>query len=289
MKHSILMAVVAGLALVAGRAADAPQLTDEKAKVSYGIGMNLGTQFRNDELDIDTDLLLRGVQDSLKGNKTLLSESEMQAALQDMMTKTRAKRTEKRRALGEKNKTDGEKFLADNKAKPGVVALPSGLQYKVVTEGKGDSPKATDNVTVQYRGTLLDGTEFDSSYSRNEPATFQLNRVIKGWTEGVQLMKPGAKYQFYIPGDLAYGPSGYGAKIGPNATLVFDIELLSSKPVEAPPTPPAAAGQQAVTSDIIKVPSKEEMDKGAKVEVLKKEDVDKLLKEQQAKKDAEKK
>ncbi len=273
------MVVVAGL--WSARAAEQPALTDAKSKVSYGIGMNLGNQFRQDEMDIDLDLLVAGMRDAIQGSPTRMTEVEMQGALSAMMNETRTKRTEKRRVAGEKNRTEGEQFLAANKTKPGVVALPSGLQYKVLTEGQGENPKPTDTVTVHYRGTLLDGTEFDSSHSRGEPATFPLNRVIKGWTEGLQLMKPGGKAQLFIPSELAYGANGSGAKIGANAALIFEVELISAKPAEPAA---AAAGAQAVTSDIIKVPSKEEMEKGAKVEVIKKEDVDKLIKEQQQKK-----
>src|SRR5204863_9102484 len=141
----------------------------------------------------------------------------------------------------EKNTTEGEKFLAENKNKPGVKTTGSGLQYKVLKEGSGTPPKETDTVVVNYRGTLIDGTEFDSSYKRGEPATFPVNRVIKGWTEALQLMKPGAKYQLFIPSDLAYGPGGTGGDIGPNATLIFEVELMSVKPGEASAPSPAAA------------------------------------------------
>ena len=281
MKMVFIGGIMVMLGLCVVRAAEEPELKDEKSKVSYGIGMNLGNQFKQDEMDIDVDLMLAGMKDAMTGSKTRMTEAEMQAALTAMMNQTRAKRTEKRRVQGEKNRTEGEQFLAANKAKPGVVALPSGLQYKVLVEGQGETPKPTDTVTVHYRGTLLDGTEFDSSYSRGQPATFPLNRVIKGWTEGLQLMKPGGKMELYIPSDLAYGANGSGAKIAPNAALKFEVELIS---VQAPEPPAPASGGQPVTSDIIKVPSKEEMEKGAKVEVIKKEDVDKLIKEQQQKK-----
>src|SRR5881394_629143 len=145
----------------------------------------------------------------------------------------------------EKNKAEGEKFLEENKKKDGVKTTASGLQYKVLKEGSGPSPKETDTVVTNYRGTLIDGTEFDSSYKRNEPATFPVNRVIKGWTEALQLMKPGGKYKLFIPSNLAYGPGGAGGDIGPNATLIFEVELLSSKPAEAATTSPAAASASA--------------------------------------------
>jgi FKBP-type peptidyl-prolyl cis-trans isomerase FklB len=139
------------------------------------------------------------------------------------------KRQKQQAELGAKNKTEGEAFLAANAKKEGVVTLPSGLQYQILTEGQGENPKATDQVTVQYRGTLIDGTEFDSSYSRGQPATFRLNQVIKGWTEALQLMKPGAKWKLFVPAALAYGDKGAGPKIGPNSTLIFEVELISVK------------------------------------------------------------
>jgi FKBP-type peptidyl-prolyl cis-trans isomerase FklB len=172
---------------------------------------------------------------------------------------------ERKKQEAAKVKAAGEKFLADNKTKPGIVALTNGLQYKIITAGKGSSPKAEDSVTVNYRGTLIDGTEFDSSYKRGQPATFRVGGVIPGWTQALQLMKPGAKWELFIPSELAYGenpPPNSG--IGPNSTLVFEIELLSI--ATPPPTPPTP---QPITSDIIRVPSAEEMKKGAKPEVIK--------------------
>jgi FKBP-type peptidyl-prolyl cis-trans isomerase FklB len=267
--------VVVGLCASGLEAADNVDLTDQKAKVSYGIGMNLGMQWRQQEVPIDPDLLMKGMKDAMEGNATLMTEEEMRNTLTAFQNQHRAQQMEKRKLQGEKNLADGEKFLAENKTKPGVVTLPSGLQYKVITEGAGASPAAHDQVTVNYRGTLIDGTEFDSSYKRGEPATFGVSGVIKGWTEALQLMKPGAKWELYIPSALAYMERGSGAQIGPNSTLIFDVELVSVKKQEPPPAP------EPVTSDIIKVPSKEEMEKGAKIEVIKKEDLDKLMKEQQ--------
>ncbi|MCC6820919.1 MAG: FKBP-type peptidyl-prolyl cis-trans isomerase, partial [Verrucomicrobia subdivision 3 bacterium] len=164
-------------------------------------------------------------------------------------------------------------FLAENKAKPGIVTLPSGLQYKVVTEGAGEMPKAEDTVSVNYRGTFVDGTEFDSSAKTGKPATFRVGGVIKGWTEALTHMKTGAKWELFIPYDLAYGEMCRPPGIPPAATLLFDVELLSIQP-PAPPAPPAAP----LTSDIIKVPSLEEMKKGAKIETIKADEVDKLQK-----------
>jgi len=267
--------VVAGLCASGLQAADNVDLTDQKAKVSYGIGMNLGMQWRQQEVPIDPDLLMQGMKDAMEGKAMLMTEEEMRNTLTAFQNQHRAQQMEKRKLQGEKNLADGEKFLAENKTKPGVVTLPSGLQYKVIAEGAGDSPAAHDQVTVNYRGKLIDGTEFDSSFKRGEPATFGVSGVIKGWTEALQLMKPGAKWELYIPSALAYMERGSGAQIGPNSTLIFDVELVSVKKQEPPPAP------EPVTSDIIKVPSKEEMEKGAKIEVIKKEDLDKLMKEQQ--------
>ncbi len=265
------------LLLCAGamRAADSAELKDEKAKVSYGIGMNLGTQWRQQEVPIDPDLLLRGMKDAMEGQPTLMTEEEMRTTLTAFQNEHRARQMEKRRVQGEQNKVAGEKFLAENKDKPGIVTLPSGLQYKIITEGQGEPPAAHDQVTVNYRGTLIDGTEFDNSYKRGKSWTCNVSGVIKGWTEVLQLMKPGAKWELYIPSALAYGERGNGTLIGPNAALIFEVELASVQKQEPPAAP------QPVTSDIIKVPSKDEMDKGAKIEVIKKEDLEKLLKEQQ--------
>jgi FKBP-type peptidyl-prolyl cis-trans isomerase FklB len=267
------------LGLCAGlvQAAESTELKDTKSKVSYGIGMNLGTQWREQEVEIDPDLLLRAMKDAMAGKPLLMTEEEMRNILSSYQNEHRTRQMEKRRQLGEKNKAEGEKFLAENKGKPGVVSLPSGLQYKVLTAGVGESPKSNDVVSVQYRGTLIDGTEFDSSYKRGQPAEFGVTGVVKGWTEALLLMKPGAKWQLFIPSELAYGERGSGRQIGPNATLLFEVELLSFKSIATPPAPPT----EPVTSDIIKVPSKEEMDKGAKIEVIKKEDLERLLKEQQ--------
>jgi FKBP-type peptidyl-prolyl cis-trans isomerase FklB len=257
-----------------GQAAEPEELPDQMSKVSYGIGMNLGRQWRQQEVPINVDLLVKGLRDALAGQPTLMTEEEMQTTLMSYQTQHRARMEEKRKQQGQENLAAGEKFLAENKTKPGVVTLPSGLQYKILSEGQGDSPTAQDQVTVNYKGTLIDGTEFDSSYKRGTPATFGVGGVIKGWTEALQLMKPGAKWELYIPAALGYGERGSGPLIAPNSTLIFEVELISVKKQEPPPVP------EPVTSDIIKVPSKEEMDKGAQIEVIKKEDLDKLLKEQ---------
>ncbi|PYJ26308.1 MAG: hypothetical protein DME90_12025 [Verrucomicrobia bacterium] len=174
-------------------------------------------------------LLVAGLKDAIAGKPQLTQDQ-----VKDVMTQFEKDMEQKQKDAGDKNKTEGAKFLEENKKKEGVKTTASGLEYKVIKEGTGAQPKATDMVTVNYRGTLIDGTEFDSSYKRGQPATFPLNGVIKGWTEGLQLMKQGGKYQFFVPSNLAYGERAVGPDIAPNATLIFEVELLDVKP---PPTP----------------------------------------------------
>ncbi len=202
-------------------------LKTDKDKVSYALGMNLGTNLHRDSIDIDTAVFLRALKDTLAGGKTLLTESETRAALMQLQTAVRAKQMEKMKLAGEANKKEGESFLAANKTKEGVVTLPSGLEYKILAEGTGPKPAATDTVVCNYRGTLVNGTEFDSSYKRGQPATFPVSGVIKGWTEALQLMPVGSKWQLFLPAELAYGERGPSPEIGPNSTLVFEVELLS--------------------------------------------------------------
>ena len=219
-------------------AADSAAPANKKDKVSYSIGMDIGTSLKRQGLDLNPDELAAGLKDSLSGGKTKMTSDEVKQVLTDLQQELQAKAKEHAEQMSEKNKKDGEAFLAENKKKSGVKTLPSGLQYKVITEGKGASPKETDTVTTNYKGTLIDGTEFDSSYKRGEPATFPVNGVIKGWTEALQLMKVGSKWQLFIPPDLAYGPRGAGQVIGPNATLVFEVELVSiGEKKDAPKTP----------------------------------------------------
>ena len=220
---------VALFVLVAGSAAaqETPTLKDQKEKISYIIGMDIGTNFKRQSIDIDPDILGRGIKDGLSGAKPLLSEPEAKEVLAAFETVMKGKQEEARKVIGEKNKKEGEVFLAANKAKEGVKTAPSGLQYKVIKPGTGKKPQATDTVTVNYRGTLADGTEFDSSYRRGKPATFPVSGVIPGWTEALQLMEEGAKWQIVIPSKLAYGEQGAGQAIGPNATLLFEVELIS--------------------------------------------------------------
>jgi FKBP-type peptidyl-prolyl cis-trans isomerase FklB len=247
---------------------------DDKEKASYAIGLNFGSNWKRQEIEVDYDAFVRGLKDA-ENDKKLLTEDEVRSTISKFSQELEAKRQEKRRQLGEKNKKDGEAFLAANKDKPGVITSASGLQHKILAEGSGDSPKAEDTVTVNYRGTLIDGTEFDSSAKNGRPASFRVDGVIRGWTEALTEMKPGAKRQLFIPSSLAYGEFGRPPQIGPNSTLIFEIELVSIQ--TAPPRAP-------LTSDIIKVPSLDEMKKGAKIETIKAEDLEKLQKQEQEKK-----
>jgi len=203
------------------------QLNTDKAKLSYAIGMDIGASLKSLNADLDRSTLLTAINDRLDGAKLKLSEADAGKAKQAFFKKQAEQVAAKQKAAGEKNKTDGEAFLVENGKKKGVTTTKSGLQYEVLKQGDGAKPKATDKVTVNYRGTLIDGTEFDSSYKRGKPVTFPLNGVIKGWTEGVQLMNVGSKYKFVLPSSLAYGVHGAGPKIGPNSVLVFEVELQS--------------------------------------------------------------
>jgi FKBP-type peptidyl-prolyl cis-trans isomerase FklB len=218
-------------------------LTTNKQKASYAIGMNWGTGLHRQNIDVDSAALIQGMKDALAGGKTLLTEDEARAALMQLQKEVQEKQQAKAAAEGDANKKEGEAFLAANKSKEGVVTLPSGLQYKILKEGTGPKPTATDSVVCNYKGTLINGTEFDSSYKRGEPATFPVTGVIKGWTEALQLMPVGSKWQLFIPSDLAYGPRGTpGGPIGPNATLIFEVELISIKDKNPPPDKVPAPG-----------------------------------------------
>jgi FKBP-type peptidyl-prolyl cis-trans isomerase FklB len=216
-----------------------PALDTDAAKASYAIGANVGKSLRNDEIEIDPAAFVRGLRDGMSGGKMLMTDEEVMAALVKLKQDSRAKREAHLRELSADNEKKGAAFLAANKTKDGVVTLPSGLQYKVVKQGDGPTPTLHDTVVCNYRGTLVDGTEFDSSYKRGQPATFPVSGVIKGWSEILQRMPVGSTYQVFIPSDLAYGERA-PASIGPNSTLIFDIELLSIKemPAGMPPHHP---------------------------------------------------
>ncbi len=202
-------------------------LKDQKDKLSYSIGMQIGGSFKAQLIDVNPDLVAAAIKDALAGGKTLLTEAEARDVMQKWQTDMMAKESAKSTEGGAKNRKEGTAFLTANAKKEGVKTLASGLQYKVVTAGTGKIPKASDTVTTHYRGTLINGTEFDSSYKRNEPATFPVSGVIAGWTEALKLMPTGSKWQLFIPADLAYGDQQRGAVIAPGSTLIFDIELIS--------------------------------------------------------------
>lgn len=217
-----------------GTAAQGQKPAALQDRASYIIGLNLGQSLKAQDVPANPELIIQGLRDGLGGANPLLTPEEIQAAMQEFQQQLMTQQQAKRQAAGEKNMKESQAYLDQNKAKPGVKVTASGLQYEVVKEGSGESPKATDKVTVHYRGTLPDGTVFDSSYDRNEPATFPVNGVIPGWVEALQLMKPGAKYRLVIPPALAYAERGAGGEIGPNQVLIFDVELLSIDKTPAP-------------------------------------------------------
>jgi FKBP-type peptidyl-prolyl cis-trans isomerase len=292
MRNGLKMAMAAGLgaALLQWNAAAqapaaptnapaAPKLSpaEQKQNMSYAIGMNIGNSIKRGGVELDVDAMSGAIKDVLGGGNLKLTDQQAQEAMRSYQMEARAKHEETQKKAAEKNKKEGEAFLAENKKKDGVktqaVTLADGttaeLQYKVVTEGTGSMPKSNDTVTVNYRGTLINGKEFDSSAKRGQPAKFQVNRVVRGWTEALQMMKTGSKWQLFIPSALAYGDGG-NPNIEPGSTLLFDVELVG---IDAPTPPPPPA--QPLTSDIIRVPSAEELKKGAKIEVIKPEDLEK--------------
>jgi len=218
-------AVFACLFAAGVHAEDTKGLDSDKQKFSYTVGYQIGGGLRRDGVDVDPEAVTQGIRDVLSGAAPQLSTQQMQAAI----TAYRQKEEADRAASAEQNRKAGAAFLAENKQKQGVIELPSGLQYQVIKKGDGKQPKGSDTVTVHYRGSLINGTEFDSSYSRNEPTSFQLDGIIKGWQEALPLMHEGAKWKIFVPPALAYGEQGAGAAIGPNATLIFEIELVAIK------------------------------------------------------------
>ncbi len=240
MKLETTLAVAVVISLVASpflpvTAAAEPDRTGEELKtqdqqISYSLGLSIGGSLKDMPLEVDFAAFVRGVEDVLKGREPLLPPAEIKKVNDELATKIKAAREKRRRGLADKNRKEGKAFLSGNKKKEGIVTTASGLQYKVVKEGSGAKPKPSDRVTVNYRGTLVDGTEFDSSYSRGRPSTFAVNRVIAGWTEALQLMTVGSTYRLFIPSELAYGEHGapgLRSLVGPNAALAFEVELLA--------------------------------------------------------------
>lgn len=205
------------------------KLASQEDSVSYILGYKMGENLKQQSVPVKPEIIFGGMQAGFAGTPALMHDSVMQSVMMAFQVRMMGMQHQKDSAAAIDNQKAGEAFMTSNKAKEGVKTTASGLQYKVLKEGAGAKPSATSTVTVHYKGTLLDGRPFDSSYDRGQPATFQLNQVIPGWTEGVQLMTPGSKYQFWIPGNLGYGPQGSPPTIGPNATLVFEVELLSVK------------------------------------------------------------
>ena len=213
-----------------GFAADQPEVKEEKDRISYSVGHQVGGDFKRQGVELNPDLFVKGVRDAMSGAKPLMTQQEMNKTLVDLKKKIVAEGQRQKKEAAGKNLQEGKAFLAENARKKDVRTLPSGLQYQVIEKGTGASPKKTDSVTVDYKGTLIDGTEFDSSYKRGKPATFRVDGVIAGWTEALQLMKPGAKWRLFIPPDLAYGERGAGSRLGPHSALIFEVELISVAP-----------------------------------------------------------
>ena len=240
MRRTFVIALGVSLLLpVCGAAGQAP-LKEQKAKDSYSLGYDFGSNLRRQEVEVDADILLSAVREGLEGKNPVLGPEEMRDTLLHLRRKVMVLQDRRYRERAAKNSEEGRAFLAANKTKEGVKTLPSGLQYKVLKDGAGPSPKPTDTVTVNYRGTLVDGTEFDSSYGRGQPATVRVNGVLRGWTAALPLMKVGSKWQIFVPAALAYGERQFG-RIPPNSTLIFEVELLSistdSSPAATSPNP----------------------------------------------------
>lgn len=230
MKIKLVAAAVMGLALSTAIAADVTtSLSTDTEKLSYSIGADLGKNFKTQGIEINPTALAKGMQDGMGTGPLILTEQQMKDVLNKFQKDLMAKRTTEFNAKSDENKTKGEAFLADNKSKPGVVTLPSGLQYKIITAGTGVKPAKTDTVTVEYTGKLINGTVFDSTEKTGKPATFQVSQVIPGWTEALQLMPAGSTWEVYVPSNLAYGPRSVGGPIGPNETLIFNVHLISVK------------------------------------------------------------
>lgn len=279
MKLALLTGLALGAAVVLKAAEPAPTnavnsaeaaklLKSDIDKFSYSIGLGWGTQIHQRSIDVTPEMIIRGLQDGIGNKAPLMSQAEIQKVQEEMSKVIRAKGEAMMKEMKEKNLEAANKFLAENEKKPGVKKTASGLQYKMLKEGTGPKPTVSDRVAVHYRGTLLNGTEFDASSRRGpEPTVFGVGQVIKGWTEALTNMNVGSKWEVFIPPALAYGENGQ-RNIEPNSLLIFDVELVEIKKPEPPPQP--------ITSDIIKVPSKAELDAGAKIEVIKPEDLARL-------------
>jgi FKBP-type peptidyl-prolyl cis-trans isomerase FklB len=229
MKHLLTIILSIAFLFSVCLAQEKLELKDQKDKESYSLGYQFGQNLKFQGVDINLDVYASGIKDALGGKEPQMSQEDIRTTITGLQQRLTAARQKELKEKGAKNLEDSKKFLAENQKKEGIKTLPSGLQYKVLTEGSGKTPKAEDTVTVNYKGTLIDGTEFDSSYKRGQPASFQVNGVIKGWTEALQLMKEGSKWQLFIPPDLAYGEAGAGRTIPPNSTLIFEVELISVK------------------------------------------------------------
>jgi FKBP-type peptidyl-prolyl cis-trans isomerase FklB len=243
-KPAVKKPATATTAKTPSKAAAPAEPTTPKDKISYAIGADLANKLKASSIDVDRVMLTRGLNDALSGSKPAMTDDEVRNTLMELSKGLQAKQQAVAKEAGDKNKKEGEAFLAENKAKEGVVALPSGLQYKILKEGDGPKPTAADSVVCNYKGTLISGKEFDSSYKRGQPATFPVGGVIKGWTEALQLMPVGSKWQLFIPADLAYGDRQAGADITPGSTLVFEVELLSIQAKNASAAPAAPAGDK---------------------------------------------
>jgi FKBP-type peptidyl-prolyl cis-trans isomerase len=222
--------LITALLAIAVEAQETSELKTQKEKISYALGMQMGADFHKQGLDLDLASLLKGLDASYHGGKTLLTEDEMRAVIASAKEEYRKKQAALREEQGEANLKAGEQFLADNKSKEGVVTLPTGLEYKVIQQGQGNAPKTHQHVVCNYRGTLIDGTEFDSSSKHNGPATFPMRGVIEGWREALLMMREGAKWQLFVPPQLAYGKAGIPSmNVPPNATLIYELELIAVK------------------------------------------------------------
>jgi FKBP-type peptidyl-prolyl cis-trans isomerase FklB len=231
---TMAVSILAALVMLSGSACarqttTSADLKTDKDKASYAVGLNVGKSLQRESIDVDPDIVEQGIKDALAGGKTLMTDEEVKAAMAALKATAQKNQEAKMAQAGDANKKEGDAFLAANKTKEGVVTLPSGLQYKILTAGTGAKPTAADTVICNYKGTLINGKEFDASSKHGGPATFPVSGVIKGWTEALQLMPVGSKWQLFIPPDLAYGQRGAGGDIGPGATLIFEVELVSIK------------------------------------------------------------